>query len=84
MEDLDDDDDEDMPWSDDYDFSAPFNGGNSNPEKIHRMENNENDLMPRTFQDLLQEAEQEKKKQPRKPIEETYRQPNNPWLSLMT
>jgi len=29
-------DEEDMPWSDDYDFSAPFNGGNTNPEKIHR------------------------------------------------
>ena len=61
-------------YEDDYDFIAPFNGNNA--------ENNENDLVPRTFEDLKKKP---KKKQPvKKPIEETSRQPNSPWLSLAT
>ena len=41
--------------------------------------------MPRTFDELLEIAETKKEKSAsRKPIEETSRIPNSPWLKLAT
>lgn len=41
--------------------------------------------MPRSFDELLEIAEQKKKAAtPKKPIEETSRVPNSPWLQLVT
>lgn len=71
--------DEEGYASEDYDFMSPFNGGDLGGETHH--ENAENDLMPRTFDNL----KLPKQKQPsKKPIEETQRVPNAPWLNLMT
>ena len=40
--------------------------------------------MPRTFDELLEIAEQKKKATgPKKPIEETSRVPNTPWMNLV-
>ena len=63
--------------SEDYDYEAAFNG---NPDH----QNAENDLIPRSFEGLLEAAEKQKKAAtvPKKPTEETSRQPNNPWLQL--
>ncbi len=61
--------DKDYEWSsedeDDYDYSAPFNG----------KDNAENDLVPRTFENLAQK----KKDYIKKPRDETSRTPNAPW-----
>ena len=67
------DDEEDL-WSseeddrtDDYDYRAPFNGQQETTA--------ENDLMPRTFENLAQK----KKDTVKKPHDETSRTPNAPW-----
>ena len=71
--------DYDEDFEDDYDFIAPFNGTGNDAAAD---KTNENDLIPRTFEDLKKKT---KKKQPvKKPIEETSRQPNSPFLSLAT
>ena len=75
----------DEDYEDDYDFIAPFNGNGKNAAadkqtayEGHHAENEENDLIPRSFEDLKKKP---KKKQPvKKPIEETSREPNSPWL----
>ena len=43
-------DEEDGYASEDYDFSAPFNGNKAAADELHM--NAENDLMPRQFKDL--------------------------------
>ena len=63
-------------FEDDYDFIAPFNGNGNDAAadkktayEGHHAENDENDLIPRSFEDLKKKP---KKKQPvKKPIEET-------------
>ena len=66
--------------SDDYDFLEPFNGNGNGEKEPNHAENAENDLLSRTFDDLKLPKQ---KKPVKKPIEETQRVPNTPWLNLV-
>ena len=58
----------------DYDFSAPFNGNGQAYDQPA-----ENDLMPRSYPELADSIPKKKK-----PIDETSRVPNTPWIQLNT